>query len=193
MVNYVNEMYRKLLHISLVAIPLAYVSFLDREQLLRILVVLSIVAFVGEIVRMKVPFFMRLYRKLFGIFIREEEIDSFTAVTVTLLGALVTIFLFERMVAVFALLVMALGDSIAALVGLKWGKTPLLNKTVQGTSAFLVIALILALATPGLPRIPAVVAAIVAAVVELLPSPVNDNLLVPVGAAVAVTLTSLVI
>ncbi|MFQ6615454.1 MAG: diacylglycerol/polyprenol kinase family protein [Fidelibacterota bacterium] len=193
MASYVNEIYRKLMHISSAAIPLAYVWLLDREQLVWILGVASIVVFVGEVLRMKIPFFMLLYRKLFGMFVRDEENDSFTALTFSLIGALLTVFLFEKMVAVYALLVMALADSVAALVGLRWGRTPLFDKTVQGTVTFLVIALILAFATPGIPRIPAAVAAAVATVVELFPSPLNDNLLVPLTTAVTLTLTHLVI
>lgn len=193
MVAYTNEMYRKVLHILLGVVPLAYVGFLGREELLRILGAALIVVLVGEILRMRIPFFTRIYGKLFGMFVRKEENESFTAVSITLLGIILTLFLFEKTVAVYALLVMTLGDSIAALVGLRWGRTPLFDKSVQGTVAFLAVALILAFVTPGVPRMPAVVSAVVATLAELLPSPVNDNLLVPVGTGVTLALANLVI
>ena len=57
------------------------------------------------------------------------------------------------------------------------------DKTVEGTVTFFIISLVLALTLPGLPRIGAVAAAVIATVIELFPSPIDDNLIVPLSAA----------
>ncbi|MFQ6674642.1 MAG: diacylglycerol/polyprenol kinase family protein [Fidelibacterota bacterium] len=190
--GYRDEVYRKLIHIGSAVIPVAYLFFLDRQAILWILGPATGAILVGEILRMKYPFFTRLYKVIFGKFVREEEDRMPTAATFSLLGALSTVYVFEKNVAVFALLVVSLGDATAALVGRKWGKTPLLGKSVEGTGTFLFVALMLAIFLPGLPRTPALAGAIFATVVELLPSPVNDNLMVPLATATSLSLIHLI-
>jgi glycerol-3-phosphate acyltransferase PlsY len=100
--------------------------------------------------------------------------------------------LFDRTAAAVALLLLALGDPVAALAGRAapgprlWGKSPV------GTLAFLAAGLAGAGAWviwTGLPlHWSLVAAAVVAAVVEFLPLPVDDNLSVPLAAGVTLWL-----
>ena len=57
------------------------------------------------------------------------------------------------------------------------GNHPLFEKTVEGTVTFLIVALALAFFLPNLPRAGAVAAAGIATIAEVLPSPINDNLI----------------
>ncbi len=88
-------------------------------------------------------------------------------------------------------LILSLSDSTAALVGRKWGSISLLGKSVQGTVTFLTVSITIALLVPGIPRIEAITAAIFTTVVELVPSPVNDNLLIPMSAGITLSLMRL--
>jgi len=147
---------------------------------------------VCEIVRMRIPFFGHLFKLVLGSMLRDNEDHNFTGATFSFLGVFVTILIFEKNVAVFATLVLAFADSIAALVGRKWGKIPFLGKTVEGTIAFLFTAILLAAIVPDLPRTGALLGAVIATVVELFPIPVNDNLMIPLSVAITLSMVNLI-
>lgn len=187
-----NEVYRKLIHYAIAMIPICYFFFFDRTTILWILGVLTGSIIIGEILRMRFVFFRRLYKLILGKVVRKNEDHTFTGATFSLLGTFITILIFEKYVAIFAVLVLALADSTAALVGRKLGRIPCLGKTVEGTGAFLLIAILLAMFIPELPRTGALLGALVATIVELLPSPMNDNIMIPLSAAITLSMVNLV-
>jgi len=138
----------------------------------------------------------RLNLVLTGFFrgmIRETEQRSYSGIFHTTAGCLATMLLAGRRprVVTAALLCLALGDAAAALVGKAWGRhrLPGSAKSVEGSLACLLVCLGAGLAA-GLGVMPAAAAALAAAVVELLPTTrfCNDNLWMPVAAAVAAML-----
>jgi dolichol kinase len=56
----------------------------------------------------------------------------------------------------------------------------------------LIVALALAFFLPNLPRAGAVAAAGIATIAEVLPSPINDNLIVPLSAAITISFFHLI-
>ena len=190
--NYRQELYRKFIHIAWAIIPLLYYYYLDKRTMIWILGIGTAVVFLGELLRMWVPIIGRLFDLIFGKIIRESEDTSFTGATYTLLGSFLTVLIFEKEIAIASLLILVLADSSAALLGRKWGKTPLLGKSVEGTITFFIVATVIVLVFPGLSRIPAFLGAVVATAVELFPSPVNDNLMIPLAAAVTMSLGHLI-
>ena len=190
--DYRNEVYRKLIHYALATIPICYFFFFDRTTILWILGVMTGSIIIGEILRMRFVFFRRLYKLILGKVVRIKEDHTFTGATFSLLGTFITILIFEKYVAMFAVLVLALADSTAALVGRKLGRIPFLGKTVEGTGAFLLIAILLAMFSPELPRTGALLGALIATIVELLPSPMNDNIMIPLSAAITLSMVNLV-
>lgn len=189
---YRKELYRKITHISFALFPVSYLFFLERDVIVWLLGILTATILVAEILRMRFELFGCLFRLIFGSLMREEEDHSFTGATFTSTGSFLTILIFEKSAAVFGLLVLALADSAAALVGKKWGKTPFVLKTAEGTATFLGVAILLAMIVPGVPRMGALAAALVATLVELLPSPVNDNVMIPLSAALTLSMVNLI-
>ena len=145
-----------------------------------------------EIVRMRIPFFLSLFKFIFGKMMRDEEDTNFTGATFSFLSVFITILIFEKHVAVFATLILALADSTAALVGRKWGRIPFLGKTIEGTVAFLFVAILLGAVVPEISRPGALFGAFIATVVEVLPSPVNDNMMIPLSAAITLSMMNLI-
>ena len=100
------------------------------------------------------------------------------------LGIAVTIMLFRYRVYLPAVLVVAVSDSLSALVGRRFGRTHILglkNRTLEGSLAFFLSALgILALFYP-LPQ--ALLATAAATLMELVPVFNLDNFLIPLGTA----------
>jgi dolichol kinase len=83
------------------------------------------------------------------------------------------------------------GDAAATLVGVKWGRIKLGQRSLEGSIAFFLICLIVGL---GLLRVLmlnlniVLIGALAAALIELLPLPFDDNLTVPIFSALVMSL-----
>lgn len=101
-------------------------------------------------------------------------------------SALACIIIFPVTVVVPALVALSVLDSVTTLAGLRFGRCRIHNgKSWEGTLsgiAVTVIALIPFLTIPG-----AVVTSVISGIIELF-SPVDDNLIIPVGVCVLLTL-----
>ena len=91
---------------------------------------------------------------------------------------------FERETAAAALMYLIVGDTLAAIVGKAWGRTRIYGKkTLEGFLAGLVSSFLAAWAlVPGVGPGPLAIAALAAAIVEVLPIPVDDNFRIPLVA-----------
>ena len=185
--NYRNEVYRKMIHFGSAVFPISYYYSLSREQMLWLLGGLSALFLIGELLRMNVGSFKRFFRLIFSAIVRDSEDHTITGATTVFIAGFLTVLIFERPVAIFAMLILSLADATAALIGRKWGNHSLFEKTVEGTMTFLIVALALAFLLPDLPRAGAVAAAGIATVAEVLPSPIDDNLIVPLSAATTIS------
>ena len=101
-------------------------------------------------------------------------------------SALACVVIFPAGIAVPALVTVAVLDSVTTLAGRRFGRTRIYNgKSVEGTAAGIAVtavALLPLLSVPG-----ALVVATVAGIIELL-SPIDDNLVVPVGTCILLSL-----
>ena len=185
--NYRNEVYRKMIHFGSAVFPISYYYSLSREQMLWLLGGLSTLFLFGELLRMNVGPFKRFFKLIFSAVVRESEDHTITGATTVFIAGFLTVLIFERPVAIFAMLILSLADATAALIGRKWGNHSLFEKSVEGTMTFLIVALALAFLLPDLPRAGAVAAAGIATVAEVLPSPIDDNLIVPLSAATTIS------
>lgn len=82
-----------------------------------------------------------------------------------------------------ALLVLALADPAASLVGRLWGRHKLGKGSWEGTGAFFLVALAVLVPFAGLSA--GLIAALAVAVAEVVPSGIDDNLTVPLATAIA--------
>ena len=185
--NYRNEIYRKMIHFGSAVFPISYYYSLSREQMLWLLGGLSTLFLFGELLRMNVEPFKRFFKLIFSAVVRESEDHTITGATTVFIAGFLTILIFEKPVAIFSMLILSLADATAALIGRKWGNHSLFEKTVEGTMTFLIVALALAFLLPDLPRAGAVAAAGIATIAEVLPSPIDDNLIVPLSAATTIS------
>ena len=149
----------------------------------------ALLALAMETSRLRSPRLNRLYMVVFGPILKQSESDEITGATWFLIAAFFTFFFYGPEIALPVLLFVAVGDPAAALVGTHfpgprfWGKSP------SGIVAFIAAALgvwaIVCAAGYGQWSWAIVVAAVVAAVVEFAPTPIDDNLTVPlIGGAV---------
>lgn len=138
--------------------------------------------------------FNTLIRRIFGPLMRPQELPEagteikFNGATCVLVGAVLMVVLFPLRVAVPILAMAMLADAAAALVGRRigrhhWGS---LSATIEGTAAFIGTGLTIMAFFPAVAFGPAAAGVLVGALVEALPVPVNDNIRVPVMAALVV-------
>ena len=198
-IPYSAELARKALHLGALVMPLGILA-LGRGLALYLLVPLAVLAVTCDVARQRIPWMHRFIQWVFSGIMRPEEQPPFggpivlNGATWMCVSAAVCAALFSEPVAAAALTLLMVGDGAAAVVGRRWGRTrfPGSPKSLEGSAAFVVAGLAFALpilAWPGvtLPAGVLVAGAVIAAVIEVLPIPVNDNLRVPVlaGAAMA--------
>ena len=186
---------RRLVHLIGGCIPPILGMLLTRDALLLFLGSLAVLFVAGEALRLVVPavnrWLMSVVSPAASAF-KEREAARPIGTTFFILGSFLSFLFFPRDVAVAALFFSAVGDVAAAEVGERWGHRRIGSKSLEGAAGFLastlVVGAILVMAGLRLDWITIAVGALVAALVELLPSPlVDDNLTIPLvsGAAMA--------
>jgi glycerol-3-phosphate acyltransferase PlsY len=179
-----NHLGRKLFHV-LGGLGLLSLYFIfGRSSSFILYGALVAVVLLIEVARLSIPAVNHFFYAHFGSFIRKNEEHSMTGTVPYIIGISLSLYAYATPVAVAAVCFLAFGDVAATTVGERFGRTKIGKKSLEGTAAFIVIAVAagLALHFAGLHLTPwvIVVGAIVAAGVELLPLPVNDNLMIPV-------------
>lgn len=150
-IDYKSEVIRKLLHLFSLSIPTVY-YFITKELALTILIPLTLFSLLVDYGRYYHKTLSALVDKIFGFMMRKHEKDSkkknLNGATYVLLSAVIVIILFPKVFVVTAFAVLIIGDSSAALVGRKFGKTKFLLKSLEGTLAFFVSSCFVVLLAP---------------------------------------------
>ena len=131
----------------------------------------------------------RFVARLFGNMIRRHELaGDWTGATYILLSVCLTVALFTKPIAVAALAFIMVGDTLAALVGRRFGRHRFGHKSVEGSLACLAGTVAVALVVPGLPLTVGLIGALVAAIAEAIPFGIDDNVTVPLisGASMSI-------
>jgi len=172
------ELLRKSTHLLGLFMPILY-FFLDRSKMLVIIGSFTCIALCVELAKWLFPPFRNLFFRYLSILLRShEKKGAITGATYYIAATLISIFAFEKSVAIACLFFIGLGDTAAALVGGQWGKTKLIGKkSLEGSVACFAVCGITALFL--IKPIVGLVGAFVATLVELLPLRINDNLTVP--------------
>jgi dolichol kinase len=177
-----DEAPRKAIHLSSISIPLGML-YLPLVWGRRILIVIALTLLVVDLVKIPQPTARSYFTAFFGHLIRRHEHGGITSSTYLVISALLATYLFEREVAAAALVFLIVGDTLAAIVGKAWGRTRIFDKTLEGFLAGFVTSLAAAwLIVPVIPLPALAIAALVAAIVEILPIPVDDNFRIPLVA-----------
>lgn len=149
----------------------------ERRTTVLLLAVLLLVALAIDLVRLRAPKLNTLFFRLFTRLTSPREAEHLASSTWYLAGVLLTWTIFPGPVATAAILVLALADPSASVLGRLVGRRRLGKGTVEGVLVFYAVASAVLWAAFGDPTV-FLVAAVVAAV-EALPVPLDDNLTVP--------------
>jgi dolichol kinase len=195
---YGEELKRKGIHLLSLSIAVGY-YLLDREIALMVLLPMLGVSLVLEVARSRPGPLRRWFESWFGSMLRAHERNPgdrrvrLTGATWLLLGAVLTVALFSRPVGTAAIAMLILCDLAAALVGRRWGRKRLpgnSEKTMAGSMACFLTALLVVAATPGLSWPVGLAGAVAATLAEAMRGPLDDNLRIPLLAGAVMTLMS---
>ena len=178
------EIRRKIFHLVSLVIPLGYLM-LERETTLKAVAIAFSFVMTMELARLFIPKIRNKVHPFFSSIMREAEEKKLSGVTYMLIGAWITIYLFEKEVAIIALLLVSISDTAAAIVGTAYGKIHLWQKTLEGSVAFFTVTGVIMILASNLSLEQKLVGMITGTLVELLPIPVNDNLSLPIVTALA--------
>ena len=170
---------------------------LEERPFFVLLLLSSVILVASDTARFLVAPLNRMFVRVMAPLMRSEEKHSIVGATYGLLGILGTFALFhnDTDIAVMAVLFLALGDPVAAMVGIKLRRGPVFGKSFSGSTAMVAVALtvVAVLHMTGAVdfRWAFVVGAVAAAATELLPLPVNDNLTIPLGSGATMWLVGI--
>ena len=185
--SYNQEVYRKIIHIF--SSSIAILLYILGKDILLPYLLLSAIIFPGfDFARKYIPIIKKIYFMLFRNVTRPQEYQNLSGASWVFIGAACTLFLFNENVTIIALLVMSISDSAAAIIGIRYGKTKLFNKSLEGSIAFFISASIIIFSLSPALFIVNMVAVFIAVVIELFATPMlNDNLFIPVSIAFVLT------
>lgn len=138
-ISYFQEILRKSIHLSSLAIPIIY-SFITKELALILLVPMTVVALIGDIARRFSPGVRGFVNRYFSRMMRPHELDStrflLNGATYVLMSATLCVLIFPKIITIIAFSILIVSDIAAALIGRRFGRRPFLDKSLVGTTAF---------------------------------------------------------
>jgi dolichol kinase len=202
-ISYQQEILRKGIHLCSLSIPVGY-ALTDKEFALSILLPITIIVVLFDILSQKFEPIRKLINFLFGAMLREHEIQNerltLNGASWVMISSIITIVVFPKIIAVTGFAILIISDTTAALYGRKFGKTPFFNKSVEGSAAFAISAVIVVAIVSALHNMPwtyylfGLVGAIVATLVEAASSylKIDDNLTIPISYGIVVWIGALI-
>lgn len=138
-ISYNHEIYRKLIHLSSLWMPIT-IYFLNYNLSLILFSLIFILVFLSEILRLNSKSFNKIFNLFFKNILREHESNDnakFAGAFYVCLAVLIALILFPTIIAVSAISVMLICDTASALIGRKFGKNKILSKSLEGLFAFI--------------------------------------------------------
>jgi dolichol kinase len=146
-----GEFARKVIHLCSLSIPIGY-TYLPYSTTLWILVPVTLFAIFVDYGRYYIKWLKKLVNKLLGPILREHERDSsrklLSGGSYVLISACLCIVIFPKIIAITAFSILIISDAASALIGRRFGKHHFLDKSLEGTLAFIISACIVVLVTP---------------------------------------------
>lgn len=193
-ISYKQEILRKAIHLASLSIPISYI-FLSRANMLSILIPATIAFIIFDILSKKVNYFINLLMKYFGDMLRPHEKKGtgiFNGATWVLISASICVIFFPKIIAITSFTILIISDVCAALIGRKFGKHKFYNKSIEGTTSFIISAIIIVLIYFEIFKLPSsylitgIAGAIVGGIIEAISKviKIDDNLSIPISVGI---------
>tara|TARA_B100001250_G_scaffold285242_1_gene247304 strand:- start:28 stop:603 length:576 start_codon:yes stop_codon:yes gene_type:complete len=182
-----KELYRKYIHISSLLIPFL-IWYFGKQSALPFLVILSIALPLLDYSRRHSKYIKLFYLKLFEFVTRKNEFQNLTGASWIFISASLTTIIFKENIAIVSLIILSISDSFASIVGIKYGVTKFFSKTLEGSIAFFISTNLILITLTALTLVKVIFFSITITLIELFSKKINDNLAVPITAAIVLSL-----
>ncbi len=188
-IDYKSELIRKSIHLCSLSIPVIY-FYISKATALFLLLPVSAAFLIIDLARYYHQPTAEWFYRWFGWLLRKREQDQqakrLNGATNILFGSSLCVLIFPKIIAINAIAILIISDSTSALIGRRFGKHPFLSKSLQGTIAFFVSALLVVLIAPKIGRTTSeyliwIAGAAMGAMVESLSIAVDDNISIPLS------------
>ena len=188
-IDYKYEVVRKSIHLFSLTIPTIY-FFITKQLAICLLVPITAVCIIVDTARYYIPSVGQWFYKWFGWLLRRHETNAsakrLSGASNVLLSSLVSVLLFPKIIAINAIAILIISDTTSALVGRRFGKHRFLAKSLEGSLAFFISAMLVVLVAPKIDGLPmeyviGFIAAAIGTVVEALPLKIDDNITIPLS------------
>lgn len=196
-IHYRDEILRKLIHLCSLSIPVIY-YFIPRNTTLIILGIMTAAALILDLGRYLSPTIGKIFYNFFGFLLRQHEVDhkkrNLNGATYVLLSAFICVLIFPKVIVVTAFTVLIISDTMAALIGRRYGKHKFLFKSLEGTLAFFLSGIAVVLLSPKIEYsfseyIIGIIATAFGAIIENVSFGLaDDNLVIPISIGIAMWL-----
>lgn len=193
------EVFRKLLNLGAMFIPILY-HLMPEPSARLLLLMVTVVVVAVDFFRLHLNGVKEGFILFFGAFLRRRELSQLSGATYLLLGCLITALLFRKPIVVIACTFIIVGDTFAALFGQSLKSPKIFRKTLAGSLGFFcssVLAVIVFYQLLGgvLPVdiLVIVIGALAATVFEALTLPWDDNFAVPIFTGAIMSLVLLIL
>lgn len=181
-----REAIRKSLHIAISLVAAALVLTLPAATARLLFLATAGVALLVDFGRLARTPLRRPFLRLFAPLLRDSETRALTGASTLALGFAAAVLLFDASFAAAGILYAGLADAAAAIAGRTIGRHRFASgKSLEGSGAFLVVATLIGWALPGIALPAAFLAAVPLTLLEAVPLPVHDNLVLPPAGAAA--------
>lgn len=155
----------------------------DKKISLIVFGTFFILFFLADFLRLRYPRLNEWVFKYLRVIAKEEERNSFSGNPYYILGAFLSVLLFEKGIAMASLCFVACGDLAASVVGKKYGRIKIKKKSLEGglgsLLACLLIGIVLLVLRLKLSFGILFIGALAASIVELFSPGRKDNLTIP--------------
>lgn len=144
-ISYKQELLRKTIHLCSLSLPLLY-FYSDKETTLSFIIPLFLFVLVLDVFSKKGRILHNFVFKYFGSMLREHEKKDglvLNGASWVLISALLVFAIFPKILAITSFTILIVSDLAAALIGRRFGKHSLFDKSWEGTSAFFISASII--------------------------------------------------
>jgi len=182
--TFINEIFRKLIHIFSLAIPLIYFFLIrDKNVMSTILIIFTLISLIIEYARLNRGGYVRFFfHKYLKSVLRSNELKGhLTGATWMLIGFTISVMIFDFEISVLALLFLSVGDAVAALVGRALPIARIWDKSILGSLSGFLICVFFGLAINNTLSLQIIIfGAFSAMFIELIPLKINDNFSIPI-------------
>lgn len=144
-IPYTKEVQRKLIHIAYILFFPALYAFLSKKLFLSVMIPMATLIIATDYCRHRISSIKLVFDRIFSTMLRPHELESNgrTGASYMAISAILTFSFFPKIIAIVAFSILAVSDCLAALIGKKMTSKEFFEKSVAGSIAFGVSALLL--------------------------------------------------